>query len=94
MSEIKIPIGLYAFQSGSWKSFEEAVRSGADYLILENPSITDKLDITATVDALWLAERVINAIGVNGDWVMIFFDGEKVYSSDEIMAIYEEVQSN
>lgn len=86
--------GLYAFQSGSWSSFDEAIRGGADYMILENPSITDKLDIIATVDALWLAERVINAIGVNDDWVIIFFDGEKTYSSDEIMAIYEEVQSN
>lgn len=88
------PKGLYAFQSGSWSSFDEATKGGADYLILENPSITDKLDIIATVDALWLAERVINAIGVNGDWVIIYFDGEKTYSSDEIMAIYEEVQSN
>jgi hypothetical protein len=88
------PKGLYAFQSGSWGSFDEAIRGGADYLILENPSMADKLDIIATVDALWLAERVINAIGVNGDWVIIFFDGEKTYGSDEIMAIYERVQSN
>ncbi|ARW85443.1 hypothetical protein [Aeromonas salmonicida] len=94
MSDIKIPIGLYAFQSGSWESFKVAVRGGADYLISETPSIKDKLDIKAMVDALWLAERVINAIGVNDDWIMIFFDGEKTYSSDEVMRIYEAVQSS
>lgn len=88
------PRGLYAFQSGSWSSFDEAIRGGADYLILENPSITDRYDVIATVDALWMAERVINAIGVNGDWVIIYFDGVKAYSSNEIMDIYEGVLRN
>ena len=93
MGTRNIQTGFYALQFGSWQSFEEAVRCGADYLIMDGISINDSSSISMVIDSLWMAEALIKAIGAKDDWKIIYWDGSRVFESDEIVKIYNELMA-